>query len=86
VGREVRVGRLERVVPVAVAVCRQRAPGDRALRDARDRTTQVLGHAGRLAECVVADEGDRLVEQARVTGRAQVVAGREDGPEDDVAV
>ena len=81
-----RVGRLERVVPVAVAVCRQRAPGDRALRDAVDRTPEVLGHRGRLAEGVVADEGDRLVEQARVTGGAQVVAGGEDGPEDDVAV
>jgi hypothetical protein len=86
VRREVRVGGLERVVPVAVAVCRQRAPGDRALRDARDRTPEVLGDRRGLAERVVADEGDRLVEQARVARRAQVVANRKDRPEDDVAV
>ena len=82
-----RVGRLERVVPVAVAVCRQRAPGDRALRDPGDRTPQVLGDRAPARRAPSSPtKATSLVEQARVPRRAQVVAGGEDGPEDDVAV
>ena len=47
VGRQVRVGRLQRVVPVAVAVCRQGSAGDAHLRDAVQGTPQVLLHGRR---------------------------------------
>ena len=57
-----------------------------SLRDARDRPPQVLGDRRVGSGPVVPDEGQPLVEQARIPRRAQVVPCRQDGPEDDVAV
>ena len=85
-GRKVRVGRLERVVPVAVAVGGQRGAGDAHLGDPVERPAQVVLHRGGGGEPVVAHEGQPLGEQRGVAGRLQVVTDREQGPVEDVAV
>ena len=83
-----RVGRLQRVVPVAVAVRRQRGAGDRAPARHGERAQHVLPDRAALAGPAAAlrVERDRLVEDRRVAARDQVLAEREQRPEHDVAV
>ena len=86
VARQVGVGRLEGVVPVAVAVGGQRAAGDGALLDPADSAGEVLGHPQRLGQAVVADEGDDVLEEVGLPAGEEVLPGGEQRPEHDVAV
>ena len=83
---EVGVRGLERVVPVAVAVGRQRRPGDGQRLDPVQRPREVLLDRRRCGGTVVADEGHLGSEDRCVADREQVLTDRQQRPVDDVAV
>ena len=86
VGREVGVGRLQRVVPVTVAVGREGGAGHPHLGDAVQRLPQVVLDRGGCGEPVVADERHAFAQERHVASGAQVVASREHRPVEDVTV
>ena len=85
----VRVGRLQRVVPVALAVADEVRAGDEPLAHGREQLVDMdrdrVALLGRL-ERVVLPPGHRLVENGEVVGRLDVVAERLQRPDDHVAM
>ena len=85
---ERRIGRLQRVVPVTVAVGRQARTRDHAPLDQRERALDVRQHAGvlRLRVALGMEVRQLLVEQRGIVAGQQVLREREQRPEHDVAV
>ena len=82
-----RVGGLQRVVPVAVAVSGQVRAGDGAGADDGQRAGHMLGQRRRFGRGRrSAVERQHLVQQAGVSTGQQVIGQRHQRPEDDVAV
>ena len=85
-GSELGVGRLQRVVPVAMSVGRQRAAGHRAGNDLGQRAPDMLEHRLPRRGSVVVDKRDPFGEQADVAGDREVLPQRQDRPEDNITV
>ena len=85
---ERRVCRLQRVVPVTVAVGRQARTRNHAPLDQRERALDVRQHAGvlRLRVALGMEVRQLLVEQRGIAAGQQVLREREQRPEHDVAV
>ena len=84
-----RIDRLQRIVPVAVAIPNEIRAGDEARAHRLYQLVDVGGHrlgVRGLVEIVLAAPCDRLIEESEIAGGLDIVAERLERPDDDVAM
>src|ERR1700676_3951877 len=83
-----RVGRLQRIIPVAVAIGGQSSAGDDALFDHRERALHVLPQRLAFARLLTArlEEWQVFIQHTGIAGGNEILPEKQERPEDYIAV